>query len=72
MIDTRALRGAIFEEYKNITDFCEAADVPRGTMDNVLNARNAPTWATVEKIMHALHRKSEEQKYRIFFADEVT
>ena len=69
MIDTQALRGAIFGEYKNLTAFCETAGIPRATMDNLLNGRNAPMWPTVEKIATALHKQTAEQKFRIFFAE---
>ena len=71
MIDTRLLRGAIFEEYKNMTEFCDISGVPRATMDNLLSGRNVPTWPTVEKIMNALHSRTPEQKYHIFFAVEL-
>lgn len=71
MIDTQALRGAIFGEYKNLTAFCEVSGVPRATMDNLLNGRNAPMWPTVEKIVAALHKQTAEQKYHIFFAEEL-
>ena len=69
MIDKNALRGAIFSEYKNMTEFCEASGVPRATMDNLIAGRNAPTWPTVEKIMVSLRRLTPEQKYHIFFAE---
>ena len=68
MVDLNALRGAIFREYRNITEFCGAADVPRATMDALMSGKSSPTLVTLKKIMAALHTLTDEEKYSIFFA----
>lgn len=70
MINVQALRGAIYGEYRNISEFCDAAGVPRATMENLLSGRSEPMWSTLEKIMSALHQLTAEQKHQIFFAQE--
>lgn len=71
MIDVMALRGAIVTEYKTVDAFCKAAGVPRASLDNLLRGRHNPSYEQMAKIYKALQRPTVEQKFRIFFADEL-
>lgn len=71
MIDVAALRGAIVTEYKTVNAFSQAAGVPRSTIDNLLLGRHNPSYEQLSKIYHALQRLTAEQKFRIFFADDL-
>ena len=67
MVKEDDLRAAIFREYKNIAAFCEAAGIPRGTMDNILKKHCDPSQETIQKICNALQRLTAEEKFYIFF-----